>query len=126
MATTPKKKKFDATLSIEDKLTQVLMGLEYQYASMLQERLTEVFNTNKKDFAKFIDWLDSEDGEYFMDTSMLKGSYLLQNLLHKTKAQFETDVENGDAKKLEETASYMFDAGMDFVDYEWNEYNRYK
>ncbi len=126
MATTPKKKKFDSTLSIEDKLTQVLMGLEYQYASMLQERLTEVFNTNKKDFAKFIDWLDSEDGEYFMNTSLLAGGDLLQTLFDRTKGQFETDVENGDAKKLEETASYMFDAGMDFVDYEWNEYNRYK
>ena len=126
MVTSKKSKKFDASLSIKDKLDQVLMGLDYKFGCMLQDRISEVFNTNKKEFKSFIEYLDSPEGEEHLYSSDLTSAHFLIDLFGRCKGQFENDRDNGSYGSLEETADYVFDSSYELYDWGWNKFNDLK
>jgi hypothetical protein len=126
MVTSKKSKKFDPSLSLQEKLDQVLMGLDYKFGAMLQDRISEVFNSNKKQFKSFIEYLDSPEGEKHLHSSEFTSAHLLIDLFGRCKGQFENDWDNGSYESLEETADYVFDSGYELYDWEWNKFNDLK
>ena len=123
MATTKKSKKFDKSLSIEEKLDQVLMGLDYKFGVQLQARLTEVFNSNEQQFKSFIDYLNSPEGEKHLYTSEYVAANILIELFGRCKGQFENDWNNGSYEFIEQTASYVFDPDYELFSWDWDKFN---
>ncbi len=126
MVTKNKSNKFDAKLSLEDKVDQVLSGLEYSFSVLLQERITEVFNPNDAVFKDFCKWIFSPEGSNYLSDSNLSSAYLLKELLTTCLSQFDDDLRNGSYSSISDTASYYFDPSHEIIDYKWNDFNLLK
>ena len=123
MATKNKSNKFDAKLNLENKVDQVLSGLEYSFSALLQERITEVFNQNDAVFKDFCEWIFSPEGSKYLSDSNLSSAYLLKELLTTCLSQFDDDLRNGSYSSISDTASYYFNPSHETIDYKWNEFN---
>jgi len=126
MAVSRKKAKFDPLLPISEKVERVLQGIEYKLAQTIQERVSEVFNSREIDFALFMQWVDSEEGERFLRDSDLVSAAVLLEIVQRCKDQAETDFQNGDEFSLLNTAKYVFDPGCEIYNYSWAGYNELK
>lgn len=126
MAVSKKKAKFDPLLPISEKVERVLQGVEYKFAQTIQERVSEVFNSREIDFALFMQWVDSEEGEQFLRDSDLVSAAVLLEIVERCKHQAETDFQNGHEFSLLNTAKYVFDPSYEIYDYSWAGYNELK
>ena len=126
MAASRKKSKFDTSLSISEKVERVLQGIEFELAQTIQDRISEVFNSRKMDFALFVKWMDTEEGEKFLAESDLVSASVLLDIFQRCKGQAQTDWENGDKFSLLNTANYVFDSSFEIYDYQWASFNELK
>jgi hypothetical protein len=114
------------TRNTAEKLQKVLQFTEVEIYDLVRKKLVEAFSIHEHEFDSLIEWLDSGEGDKFFDENYLSSGIIANDILGRSKDQFQTDSWNEDHATLVKTARYVFDEGYSLHPDDWYEPSPFK